>query len=52
MKDYPEINIKGDFETAESCIEALEKQPVDIILMDLGLPYMTGIEAKKIIHRK
>ena len=52
IKNYPEISIRGDFETAEECIEALEKQPVDIILMDLGLPYMTGIEATKIIHRK
>ena len=52
MKDYPEINIKGDFETAEACIEALETQQVNIILMDLGLPYMTGIEATKLIHRK
>ena len=50
--DYPDINIAGDFETAESCIDALEKQTVDVILMDLGLPYMTGIEATKIIHRK
>ena len=50
--DYPNINILGDFETAEECIDALEKQPVDVILMDLGLPYMTGIEATKIIHRK
>ncbi len=52
MKDYYEINIKGDFETAEACIETLESQQVDVILMDLGLPYMTGIEATKIIHRK
>lgn len=52
MKDYPDINIAGDFDTAEGCIEALEKQQVDVILMDLGLPYMTGIEATKIIHRK
>ncbi len=52
FKDYSNINIIGDFETAEACIEALENQTVDVILMDLGLPYMTGIEATKIIHRK
>ena len=52
FKDYTDISIEGDFETAEECIEALEKQSVDVILMDLGLPYMTGIEATKIIHRK
>ena len=52
LKDYENINIIGDFETAEACIDALEKQTVDVILMDLGLPYMTGIDATKIIHRK
>ena len=52
FQDYKDINITGDFETAEACIDALETQVPDIILMDLGLPYMTGIEATKIIHRK
>ena len=52
FRDYTDINIIGDFETAEECIEGLEKQQADVILMDLGLPYMTGIEATKIIHRK
>ena len=52
FQNYPDINIMDDFESAEECIEALEKQPADVILMDLGLPYMTGIEATKIIHRK
>ena len=52
FQNYSDINIVNDFESAEDCIEALEKQQVDVILMDLGLPYMTGIEATKIIHRK
>lgn len=52
FKNYSDINIMGDFETAEACIEALENNMVDVILMDLGLPYMTGIEATKLIHRK
>ena len=52
FQNYQDIDIIGDFETAEACIEALETQVPDVILMDLGLPYMTGIEATKIIHRK
>jgi hypothetical protein len=28
MKDYPDINIEGDFDTAEGCIEALEAKAV------------------------
>ena len=44
------LEIKNDFETAEECIEALEKNPVDVILMDIGLPRMDGIEATKMIR--
>lgn len=47
-----EINVVDDFETAEECIEKLKVQPVDIVLMDIGLPYMNGIEATKLINKK
>ena len=52
LEQFNDLEIKNDFETAEECIEALEKNPVDVILMDIGLPYMTGIEATKIIKDK
>lgn len=47
-----DFDLVGDFETAEECLEAMAKKPVDIILMDLGLPFMNGIEATKIINEK
>ena len=52
LEQFEDLEIKNDFETAEECIETLEKNPVDVILMDIGLPYMTGIEATKIIKDK
>lgn len=52
LEQFKDLEIKNDFETAEECIEALETNPVDVILMDIGLPYMTGIEATKIIKDK
>ena len=52
LEQFNDLEIKNDFETAEECIEALEKNPVDVILMDIGLPYMTGVEATKIIKDK
>jgi DNA-binding NarL/FixJ family response regulator len=52
LEQFKDLEIKNDFETAEECIEALEINPVDVILMDIGLPYMTGIEATKIIKDK
>jgi DNA-binding NtrC family response regulator len=35
----------GAFSTAESAIEAIEKSPPDLVLLDIGLPGMNGIEA-------
>ena len=52
LEQFKDLEIKNDFETAEECIDALEKEPVDVVLMDIGLPYMTGIEATKIIKDK
>ena len=52
LEQFEDLEIKNDFETAEECIEALEKEPIDVILMDIGLPYMTGVEATKIIKEK
>lgn len=46
------LEIINDFETAESCIEALKENEVDVILMDLGLPGMNGIDATQIIKSK
>ena len=46
------ITVLKAFETAEECIEAMQEKTADIVLMDLGLPYMNGIEATKIIHKK
>lgn len=46
------INILGDFETAEECLHRMEFKPADVIIMDLGLPKMNGIEATKLINEK
>ena len=43
-----EIIFLDDFANAENCIEAMEKETADIILMDIELPKMNGIEATKI----
>lgn len=47
-----EVAVLGDFETAEECLDRLKIQPADVVLMDIGLPYMNGIEATKIITKK
>jgi len=47
-----EINILEDFNSAQDCIEKMKTKSADIILMDIELPQMNGIEATKIIKEK
>ena len=44
-----DFELLGDFESAEECLDAMKENPADVVLMDLGLPYMNGIEATRII---
>ena len=40
------------FASAETAIDALESGPPDLILLDIGLPGMSGIEALKVIKER
>ncbi len=39
------------FGTAESAIKAIDKSPPDLVLLDIGLPGMSGVEALEIIKK-
>jgi DNA-binding NarL/FixJ family response regulator len=45
LKDYEEIKVVGDAEDAEHGIRMIETLRPDVVLMDLGLPGMSGIDA-------
>lgn len=45
--DYVDIIYEAD--SAEAAIEIFKNNPIDIIVMDLGLPKMNGIDATKYI---
>ncbi|MGD9086436.1 MAG: sigma-54 dependent transcriptional regulator [Desulfobacterales bacterium] len=40
------------FGTAESAIKAIDKSPPDLVLLDIGLPGMSGVEALEIIKNR
>jgi DNA-binding NtrC family response regulator len=40
------------FETAESALEAIAENPPDLVLLDIGLPGMSGVEALEIIKQR
>lgn len=49
---YEEINILGEAENGEQLIGLLENLLPDVILMDVRMPIMDGVEATKIIKNK
>ena len=51
LESNPEFKVVGDYASAKECICEIEKYYPDIILMDLELPDMNGIEACKIIKQ-
>ena len=40
------------YDSCESALESIEDDPPDIVLMDINLPGMTGIEGTKLIKQK
>lgn len=49
FKDYPELEIIGEASNGKEAVEKSKLIKPDVVLMDLGLPDITGIEATKII---
>ena len=45
--DYPEMEIIGEASTGKEAVEKAKLIKPDIILMDLGLPDINGIETTK-----
>jgi len=49
---YDEIIIVGEATNGKKAIEFLDKEEVDLILMDIRMPIMDGVEATRIIKEK
>ena len=47
LQDSPEVEVIGTALSGEAVLELLEKKQPDVLLQDLGLPRMTGIEVTR-----
>ena len=47
-----DVEILGEAENGEQLVKLVEKNQPDIVISDVGMPVMNGIEATKIIKRK
>ena len=52
LQDSPEVEVIGTALSGEAALELLEKKQPDVLLQDLGLPRMTGIEVTREVKRK
>ena len=50
LEKYPNMLVVGEAETGRIAIEEARKLKPDVILMDIGLPDISGIDATKKIN--
>lgn len=46
---YNSVTVIGEVKNGQEAIETLKNESVDLILMDIRMPVMDGVEATKII---
>lgn len=46
----PDMQIAGEFEDAQTAIKGIQEKRPDVVLMDLRLPGMSGLEAIRRLH--
>lgn len=52
LADHPKIRITNIANDGQEVLDILEKQTCDVILMDINMPVMSGLEACKIVKKK
>jgi len=48
----PGFEVVGQFASMDEAIRAVPEEPPDVLLSDIGLPGITGVEGVRLIHRR
>ena len=49
--DYPDICVTGEVETGEELFRILPRTPADLVLLDINLPDIWGVEVARRLHK-
>lgn len=52
LSEFPQINFVGEAESAEEALSKMDNAMPDVLLLDLGLPGMNGIEMAQEVRRR
>ncbi len=52
LRSSKQCTVAGEYERAEELVDAFEDVSPEVVLMDIGLPGMSGIEATALLKRK
>jgi DNA-binding NarL/FixJ family response regulator len=52
LQDYPGFDVVGDAENGQKAVELAELLQPDIVIMDVDMPFISGIEATRLIAAK
>jgi len=52
LKSIPEFELIGSATSAEDALNDLEELEVDLVLMDIGLPGINGIQATRLLKQR
>ena len=51
LQTYPDVEVVGDVDSGEEAIAHVRKSPPDVVLMDVNMPGIGGIEATRRLSR-
>ncbi len=52
FKDYSHINVVGSASNGKEVLQMLEETPVDVVILDINMPILNGVETCKQISKR